>query len=62
MIHTTFLAILAGCTAGQSESIGEVLTDFTLPDVNETSATYGTDVTVSSFQGQVSAWYFGHAT
>ena len=42
--------------------MGTVLSDHTLTDVNATSATFGTEVAVSSFQGQVSAWYFGHST
>ena len=62
MIQAAFLTLLTGCAPDPYESIGTVLSDFTLPDVNPTSATYGTDVSVSSFQGQVSAWYFGHAT
>lgn len=61
MIQAAFLTLLTGCSDAQLDSIGTVLTDHTLTDENPTSPTYGTDVTVSSFQGQVSAWYFGHA-
>ncbi len=36
--------------------------EFALPDVNTTSATYGEIVSPRDYLGQVSAWYFGHAT
>lgn len=62
MKNAALLLLLTGCDDSAVESIGSILTDHTLTDVNETSATYNTDVTVSTFQGQVSAWYFGHAT
>ncbi len=62
MLSTALLTLLTGCADTQPDTIGQVLSDHTLTDVNATSATFDTDVTVSSFQGQVSAWYFGHAT
>ncbi len=62
MIPAALLASLTGCAELQPDTIGQVLADHTLTDVNASSATFDTDVTVSSFQGQVSAWYFGHAT
>jgi hypothetical protein len=39
-----------------------VAPDFSLPDVNSTSTTYGTDMSPRDFLGQVSGWYFGHGT
>jgi hypothetical protein len=48
-------ALLAGC-AGVSAST------FSLEDVNPTSPLYGQQVAPADFEGQVSAWYFGHAT
>ena len=36
--------------------------DFSLPDVNETSVTYGERVSPRDHLGQVSAYYFGHST
>ncbi|MEI8255805.1 MAG: hypothetical protein WCJ30_09045 [Deltaproteobacteria bacterium] len=36
--------------------------DFTLPDVNPNSATFGTSASPRDHLGQVSAWYFGHST
>ena len=62
MIPAALLASLTGCAELQPDTIGQVLSDHTLADVNASSATFDTDVTVSTFQGQVSAWYFGHAT
>lgn len=41
---------------------GEGLADFSLTDVNATSATFDTEVSVASQRGGVSAWYFGHST
>jgi len=40
----------------------EAAPDFSLPDVNSTSATYGTDVSPRDHLGEVSGWYFGHGT
>ena len=40
----------------------DMVSDFMLTDVNSTSPTYGQSVSPRDFQGQVSAWYFGHAT
>jgi len=42
--------------------VGEAAPEFILLDVNETSESYNLDVSVSDRAGNVSAWYFGHAT
>jgi len=42
--------------------IGSQVADFSLLDVNPTSATYNTMVSPRDYLGQVSAWYFGHST
>jgi hypothetical protein len=36
--------------------------EFSLADVNASSSTYQSYVKPSDYFGQVSAWYFGHAT
>jgi hypothetical protein len=36
--------------------------DFTLPDMNPNSLTYGQPITARQHQGGISAWYFGAAT
>jgi hypothetical protein len=36
--------------------------DFALVDVNPNSATYNQQVSPRDYLGQISAWYFGHAT
>jgi len=41
---------------------GTPIADFSLPDVNPNSATFGRDVSPRDFLGRTSAWYFGHAT
>ncbi len=40
----------------------EAQPDFLLADVNETSPTFGTDVSPRDYLEKVSGWYFGHAT
>ncbi|MFT4975348.1 MAG: hypothetical protein ACI8S6_001235 [Myxococcota bacterium] len=45
-----------------TESIGEQLSDFSLEDVNATSATVGANISPRDHQGMATAWYFGHAT
>ena len=45
-----------------SESESEQVADFALLDVNLTSETYNHQVSPRDYLGQVSAWYFGHAT
>ena len=42
--------------------IGELVPDFSLTDVNATSATLDQDVSPRDYLQKVSAWYFGHAT
>jgi hypothetical protein len=39
-----------------------VAPDFSLPDVNSTSSTYGANVSPRDHLGHVSGWYFGHGT
>lgn len=40
----------------------EIVPDFSLPDVNPNSASFGTNLSPLDFLGSISAWYFGHAT
>ena len=61
--------LLFACTSAPKDlsaythpEAGEAAPDFILPDVNATSASYDLDVSVSDREGNVSAWYFGHAT
>ncbi len=61
----TFAGLLllgAGCPTSPTLDTGEVVPDFSLEDVNPTSASYGSLISPSDLQGQASAWYFGHAT
>lgn len=48
--------------AGPLEAGPDAVAEFSLPDVNATSATFSQDVSPRDFLGAVSAWYFGHAT
>ena len=41
---------------------GEPVADFSLVDTNATSDTYEQLVSPGDFAGQISGWYFGHAT
>jgi hypothetical protein len=45
-----------------AEGEGEQVVDFSLRDVNPNSATYSFNVSPRQFLGEMSAWYFGHAT
>ena len=48
--------------APMAEGEGGRVADFQLVDTNPTSATAGQTVSPRDFLGQVSGWYFGHAT
>jgi len=43
-------------------AVGTLAPDFTLSDVNPNSSSYNQPVSPRSQLGNVSAWYFGHAT
>jgi len=58
-MRTLPLLALIAC-GGAAEPEGK-LPDFTLFDVNPTSATYDVAVSPSDYSGST-AWYFGHAT
>lgn len=49
-------------TAPEDTGPADPAPEFSLLDVNETSATAGDIVSPRDYLGQVSAWYFGHAT
>ena len=40
----------------------DAIFDFSLTDVNATSATFDEPVSPRDYLGKVSGWYFGHAT
>ena len=40
----------------------DAIFDFSLTDVNTTSATFDMPVSPRDYLGKVSGWYFGHAT
>jgi hypothetical protein len=42
--------------------IGTVVADFSLLDVNPNSVSLGDSLSPRGSLGQISAWYFGHAT
>lgn len=53
---------LVGCQGPtKSAELGGVLSDFSLEDVNATSATVGAMISPRDYQGMATAWYFGHA-
>ena len=45
-----------------AEGEGELVPDFSLVDVNTSSSRFGESVSPRDYMGQVSGWYFGHAT
>ena len=44
------------------EPSGDALPDFSLPDVNSNSTRFNQPISPRDYLGEVSAWYFGHAT
>ncbi len=58
VVAGSLLALASGC----SNDISGQVPDFSLQDVNASSASFGTDVSPRDYLGQASAWYFGHAT
>lgn len=67
------LIALVGCLTPPSEQVwapvgtdhadkGSAAPLFELQDINPTSRTFGEFVGPATQAGQVSAWYFGHAT
>jgi hypothetical protein len=73
-VRTLLIAAVAGAlvlacsddekrtTAPDDTLPADAAPEFSLPDVNEASATAGEDVSPRDHLDQVSAWYFGHAT
>ena len=47
---------------GEGEGSAQQVADFALIDVNPTSATFDQPVSPRDYLGQVTGWYFGHAT
>ena len=61
------LAFVTGCGEDSPASVtgpalGAVVPDFAVSDVNPNSPRNGEAVSPRDYSGQVSAWYFGHAT
>lgn len=60
---TAFVVVLAAC--GEDDPTvptGIVVADFSLLDVNPNSPSLGDSISPRGSLGQISAWYFGHAT
>ena len=54
-------ALAAEVAMAEGEDTNQVA-DFSLIDVNPNSTTRDQNISPRDFQGQISAWYFGHAT
>jgi hypothetical protein len=65
-LYMTTILFSVACASPDTGPIGlsaDVLVpEFSLIDQNSTSVTFGEEVSPSLMRGQVSAWYFGHAT
>ena len=64
---TAALLLTAANTGCSSDTVdvpvtGEVVSEFSLADMNATSSTFGDNVSPRDFLGRGSAWYFGHST
>jgi len=69
LLAAAAVAMLAGSCSHSSRSpmapadpADSVMGDFSLVDVNPSSATAGDSISPRQFLGKISAWYFGHAT
>jgi hypothetical protein len=58
---SALVLITAGCPARLPFDTAEAVPDFALRDVNPSSPSYDTTVSVRGQLGRVSAWYFGHS-
>lgn len=56
----TVASEVASATTAEGED--EAVPEFSLVDVNPSSATYNQAISPRDHLGHVSAWYFGHAT
>lgn len=66
-IFAVVLGPLAGCVppiagGGNPNSVGDVVSDFSVVDVNPSSARYQEAVSPRDYLGGISAWYFGRST
>ncbi len=52
----------AHTAADAADATATIVPDFALTDENPASSTYQDSVSPRDYLGQVSAWYFGHAT
>ena len=64
LLCTLLFAGLLGCSDDEPTAppIGEIVTDFSLTDVNATSATVSQAISPRDYLEKVSAWYFGQST
>jgi len=60
-MRTAPILLLFACNGGGPDA-DSVVPDFALEDVNASSERFGTQVSPRDLEGQVSGWYFGHAT
>ena len=66
-MHALLAALLlAGCSSDPAtaplDSEPDPVPDFSLRDVNTTSPRFDEMVSPRDYEGEVSVWYFGHAT
>ena len=57
--HLALLFIVIGFFGCNPDS-GEIVYDYSITDVNASSATYGENIGPSHFENQVTLHYFGH--
>lgn len=61
-LASSFVVYLVVAAGLSSAAGGVVMPDFSLIDTNPNSSTHGQSVSPRDYLGQVSGWYFGHAT
>ena len=64
LVMSLALVLLAACEdeSGPAGPLVGLVPDFSLTDVNPNSPSTGLAVSPRQHLGQISAWYFGHAT
>ena len=66
LLVAALVLLLGGCNDDKPtkplENTGGVVPDFKILDVNPNSSAYGDSVSPREYLGQISCWYFGHAT
>jgi hypothetical protein len=66
LLFLALLLVVGGCRNDEPTKPvvppASVVPDFKIEDVNPNSVTHGDSISPREYLGQISCWYFGHAT